>query len=57
MSLGNLKVGVRLGVGFGAVIAMMIVIVVLGINNLRAIQGELDGIIHDKFPKVVWANE
>jgi methyl-accepting chemotaxis protein len=57
MSLANLRVGARLGLGFGAVIAMMIIIAVLGINNLRHIQGELDKMVHDKFPKVVWAND
>ena len=56
MSLANLKVGARLGLGFGAMIAMMIAIAVLGVNNLRSIQGELDLLIHDKFTKVVLAN-
>ncbi len=57
MSLANLKVGARLGLGFGAMIAMMIVVAILGVTNLRSIQGELKDIINDKFPKTVWAND
>jgi methyl-accepting chemotaxis protein len=34
----------------------MLIIAVLGITNMRTIQGELRDIVNDKFPKTVWAN-
>jgi methyl-accepting chemotaxis protein len=56
MSAANMKVGTRLALGFGAVITLMIIIAILGITNMRSVQGDLDDIISDKFPKTVWAN-
>ena len=56
MSISNLKVGARLGLGFGALIAMMMIIAMLGITNMRNIQGKLDDIVNKEFPKTVWAN-
>jgi methyl-accepting chemotaxis protein len=52
-----MKVGTRLGLGFGAVIILMIIIAVLGITNMRTVAGDIDDIIGDKFPKTVWAND
>jgi methyl-accepting chemotaxis protein len=51
-----MKVGTRLGLGFGAVIFLMIVIAVLGISNMRSVEADMKDIINDKFPKTVWAN-
>ncbi|HZW25705.1 MAG TPA: methyl-accepting chemotaxis protein [Gallionella sp.] len=54
--MATMTVGKRLGLGFGAVIALMIIISVLGITNMRSVQGDLDDIVNDEFPKTVWAN-
>jgi len=54
--MASMTVGKRLGLGFGAVIALMVVIAVIGIMNMRSLQGEINDIVHDKFPKTVWAN-
>ncbi|HEX5338492.1 MAG TPA: methyl-accepting chemotaxis protein [Gallionella sp.] len=54
--MAGMKVGTRLGLGFGAVIALMMIIAVLGISNMRSIQSELDDIVNDEFPKTVLAN-
>ncbi|MFZ3018192.1 MAG: methyl-accepting chemotaxis protein, partial [Gallionella sp.] len=54
--MANMTVGKRLGLGFGAVIALMIIIAVLGVSNMRSINSDMDALIHDKFPKTVWAN-
>ena len=54
--MATMTVAKRLGLGFGAVITLMIIISVLGISNMRSINSGLDAIIHDKFPKTVWAN-
>ncbi len=54
--MASMTVGKRLGLGFGAVIALMIVIAIIGIMNMRSLQGEISDIVHDKFPKTIWAN-
>jgi methyl-accepting chemotaxis protein len=55
--MANMKVGTRLALGFGAVIVMMIIVAILGISNMRSIQGDLNDMVNDKFPKTVWAND
>ncbi|MFA5826644.1 MAG: MCP four helix bundle domain-containing protein, partial [Gallionellaceae bacterium] len=52
----SMTVGKRLGLGFGAVIILMIVVAVLGIMNMRTLQHDVDTLINDKFPKTVFAN-
>jgi methyl-accepting chemotaxis protein len=54
--MASMKVGTRLGLGFGAVIALLIVVAVLGVMNMRALQHDVDVMVNDKFPKTVWAN-
>ncbi len=54
--MAGMKVGTRLGLGFGAVVALLIVVAVLGIMNMRALQDDIDTMVNDKFPKTVWAN-
>ena len=54
--MATMTVAKRLSLGFGAVITLMIIISVVGISNMRSINSDLDTIIHDKFPKTVWAN-
>ncbi len=57
MSFANMKVGTRLGLGFGAVITLLVIIAILGIANMRGIKGQLDDIVNDEFPKVTAAND
>jgi len=57
MSGTKMKVGTKLGLGFTAVITLMIIIAILGISNMRNVQGELDGIVHHEFPKTEQAND
>src|SRR4030067_72748 len=48
MSLVNLKVGVRLGLGFGLLLVLMIVMAVLGLSRITEIKDNLDDIVeHD----------
>jgi len=48
MSLVNMKVGVRLGLGFGLLLVLMIVMAVLGLSRITQIKDNLDGIVeHD----------
>ena len=55
--MAGMKVGTRLGLGFGAVIVLLIIVAILGITDMRSIQTELDDIINDRFPKTVQANK
>ncbi len=54
--MASMKVGTRLGLGFGAVVMLMVVIALIGIFNMRSLKSEMGDIIGDKFPKTVWAN-
>ncbi|MBI3480477.1 MAG: MCP four helix bundle domain-containing protein, partial [Nitrosomonadales bacterium] len=54
--MANMKVGTRLGLGFGAVIVLMSIIAIFGINGMREMQTDIQDIVNDKFPKTVWAN-
>ncbi len=54
--MASMKVGTRLGLGFGAVVALLIAVAILGIVNMRALQSDVDLMVNDKFPKTVWAN-
>ena len=45
MKLSNLKIGSRLGIGFGAVLAIMVGMTILGIASLAHIQSGLDKIV------------
>jgi methyl-accepting chemotaxis protein len=53
----NLKVSVRLGLGFGVVSLLLAVVVLLGIRSLAGIAGNLDNVVGDKYPKVVASYE
>lgn len=55
--MASMTVGRRLGLGFGAVIALLMFVDVLGIANMNSVQGDLDGIINDESPKTVHAND
>ncbi len=54
--MASMKVGTRLGLGFGAVVMLMVVIALIGIFNMSSLKSEMSDIITDKFPKTVWAN-
>lgn len=45
--MGNLKVGVRLGLGFGVVLALMVLLAGLGLSRMAKIRGKMDGITQD----------
>ena len=50
---GNLKVGTRLGLGFGVLVVLMLTIAVIGIVRLSALKSGIDLIVDDRYPKVV----
>ena len=51
----NLKIGVRLALGFALTLALLIVIAVIGVNRISALNAEVTDLAKDKFPKSVWA--
>jgi methyl-accepting chemotaxis protein len=53
----NLKIGVRLGIGFGMVITLLVVIASLSYTRLGALNSEIENMVNDKFPKTVQAND
>ncbi len=52
MSLGNLKVGARLGLGFGVVLVLMVMLAGLGLSLMAKIQDKMDGITQDNMVKM-----
>ena len=52
----NLRIGVRLGAGFGFVLVLLTVISTLAYIRVGSISEEITDLVNDKFPKTVWAN-
>jgi methyl-accepting chemotaxis protein len=55
--LNNLKLGVRLGIGFAITLALLVVIAVTSYSRLGALNNEIENMVNDKFPKTVMAND
>jgi len=53
----NMKIGMRLGIGFGFVVLTLIIVALMSVMRLAEIGSTLDRMVNDRFPKVVWANE
>ena len=53
----NLKIGVRLGVGFGLVLMLLIVVASLAYQRLGVLNSEIATLVKDRFPKTVQAND
>ena len=53
----NMKIGVRLTLGFFIVLALMAALAVVGINGMSAIQGRLDEIVKDNVYKTKLTNQ
>jgi len=52
----NMKIGVRLGLGFGLVLVLLALIAFIGINRLSAVQGNFDVAIKENAVKIRLAN-
>ncbi|WP_018605209.1 methyl-accepting chemotaxis protein [Uliginosibacterium gangwonense] len=57
MHASNMRLAVRLGLGFGSIVILLLIISSIGILRLSSLRGEIDGLINDKFPKVLYAGE
>ncbi|RXZ38140.1 HAMP domain-containing protein [Oxalobacteraceae bacterium CAVE-383] len=56
MKLSNMKIGSRLALGFGIVIALLIAITVLSNMQLGRLNGSLEQITNERYPSVALAN-
>ncbi|MCE5180835.1 MAG: MCP four helix bundle domain-containing protein, partial [Betaproteobacteria bacterium] len=56
MSLATMKVGTRLGLGFGAVLLLLVIIGSVSIKDLSSLNKSIDVIVNNQFPKTVYAN-
>ncbi len=54
--LSNMKIGLRLTVGFAAVMLGLLIIGFIGLRGLSSFDDEVDILALDRFPKTVWAN-
>jgi methyl-accepting chemotaxis protein len=57
MNFRNLKVGARLALGFGLVVALLIVVAFIAITRIRSINATMDKILNDRYAKVALATE
>ena len=56
MLLTNLKIGVRLSIGFGLMLALLLFIATEGVSEMDAIQGSLEGIVNVNNRELALAN-
>jgi len=50
---GNIKVGTKLGLGFGLVLALLVLVAGIGSDRLVRIDKQVDVVVNDTWPKVV----
>ena len=53
----NMKIGMKLGLGFGSLLVMMTIVAIIGIIRLADMLDAMDKIAEDRVPKVVMVNE
>ncbi|WP_235922699.1 methyl-accepting chemotaxis protein [Rugamonas aquatica] len=53
----NMKVATRLGLGFGAVVVLLLLLSVVSITRLAALNDAINRITEDRYPKVVLAKD
>ncbi|MCX7141626.1 MAG: MCP four helix bundle domain-containing protein, partial [Proteobacteria bacterium] len=57
MNISNLKIGVRLAIGFAVTLALLVTIAVTGITRISGLSDDVQLMTSDRFPKTVQANE
>lgn len=51
-----MKVKTRLILGFSIVLILMILVAAMSMQKMQVLNADIEDIVHDKFPKTVWAN-
>ena len=51
--LNNLKIGIRLGIGFGLTLALLIIVSILSVARINLLNGEIENLVNDKYPKTI----
>jgi len=54
---GNMKIGMRLGLGFGVLALLMMVVAFIGITRMAGLNDAIGVIVNDRYPKTVEAHE
>lgn len=57
MRLGDMKIGTRLGAGFGVLMALLVVVAIFGMISMKSISDRLDGIVKEGNLKVKLARD
>jgi len=52
-----MKVRTRLGLGFGGILLLLVVLASVSISGMNGLLGDIESMVNDRFPKTVWANE
>ncbi|PKO93660.1 MAG: methyl-accepting chemotaxis protein [Betaproteobacteria bacterium HGW-Betaproteobacteria-10] len=55
--LNNLKIGVRLGIGFAITLALLIIIAVIGVTRIVTLNDSISDLVKTQFPKTVVASD
>jgi signal transduction histidine kinase len=53
----NLRLGHRLALSYGLIVALLIAVTFVGIGKLRALAETTDDVLNDKYPKTILVNE
>jgi methyl-accepting chemotaxis protein len=53
----NLKIGVRLGIGFAAVLILLSIVAFVGVTRVNELNGSIDNLTKDKMVKTKYVNE
>ncbi len=55
--LNNMKIGVRLAIGFACTLVLLIAIALMSVSRIEALNGEIDTMVSDRFPKTMAAKD
>src|SRR3990167_7831649 len=57
MYINKMSIGQRLAVGFGVVIALLIMLASLAYTQIGSLNGEINLVVRERYPKTVFANK
>ena len=54
--LKNMKIGIRLAIGFCTTLILLIIVTAISMNRIKQINGDIRSLVQQDFPKTVIAN-